>query len=298
MILAFYSICCSVVKHIMNKHMHVKCTDTSAFSAFFWVRFWKITRQWYVLVIGRSWYEKSTKHRPCASRASCLQRTECDEITKLFYHVGSRTKDRAFRMMAHHLIGLPLFLTTCLRRAAARSGPAWRDGAWQLMTRFQAASNFISLRRVIACLLDVSKATLRHRFSAGLRSEDWAGHSSVVMLFWRLQLETSLARCHGALSSWNKKWSGISCRAGSVMHMHFCCILMYLSHWPFRRRCDATISGGGGRRRTGDRPSAAQHRKITILAAIQLQVQFTFSLNCLSIIQTTVHVRRFSVSAL
>src|SRR6218665_3653394 len=80
-------------------------------------------------------------------------------------------------------MGEPLLFSTCLQRFGIEwtSFTRW---SW-VTTRFQAAmSDSISSRLLVGCLFDISKATLCQRFSIGFRSGDWAGHSSVLMLFW------------------------------------------------------------------------------------------------------------------
>jgi len=79
-------------------------------------------------------------------------------------------------------------------------------GWWSWATpQFQAAvSDSINLRLIVGCLLAISKVTLRHRFSIGFISCDWAGKVSVLVLFWHFQLMTSLARWHGSLSSFKQ----------------------------------------------------------------------------------------------
>ena len=116
----------------------------------------------------------------------------------LFYYLVALKKADFKCVVAQYLMGQPLDLITCRQRF----GIEWTSltrWSW-VTTRFQEAmSDSISSRLLVGCLLDISEATLCQRFSIsiGLRSGDWAGQPSVVMLFRRFHSVTFFARWQG-----------------------------------------------------------------------------------------------------
>src|SRR6218665_1073729 len=94
--------------------------------------------------------------------------------------------------MHKYFMGQPLLFSTCLQRFGIE-WPSLKRWSW-VTTRFQAAmSDSISSRLLVGGLFDVSRATLRQKFSIGFRSEDWAGQSSVLVLLWDFHLANSFA---------------------------------------------------------------------------------------------------------
>ena len=90
-------------------------------------------------------------------------------------------------------------------------------------TTFHSSSEFLGFASEIAFLISP------HKFSMGLRSGDWAGHSITSIFFVWNQDVARLLVCLGSLSCWNAHFGGISSSAyGNISSSS---ILMH-SNWP------------------------------------------------------------------
>ncbi len=56
--------------------------------------------------------------------------------------------------------------------------------------------------RFLGCLMETRTFSSLHRFSMGLRSGDWLGHSRTLMCFFLSHSFVALAVCFGSLSCW------------------------------------------------------------------------------------------------
>ncbi len=105
---------------------------------------------------------------------------------------------------------------SCIATVSENCFTSVLHGVWQLWTGIPAQDECTTYHNSSAFLGFASETAFLmspHKFSIGLRSGDWAGHSiTLILLVWN-QDAARLLMCLGSLSCWNTHFNGISSSA-------------------------------------------------------------------------------------